>query len=87
MILGIPVKDLDLHGHVPGTPDGGAQVADGDTVAHAMDVRALAAHGSGNKADAVDDIVILHLGDLAVLAADDNSLVLDLGDGALSSAS
>ena len=69
--------DLDLHGHVPGAPDGGAQVADGDAVTHTVDVRALAADGSGNKADAVDDIVILDLGDLAVLAADDNSLVLD----------
>ena len=53
--------DLDLHGHVPRAPDGGTQVADGDAVAHAVDVRALAAHGSGNKADAVDDIVIYHM--------------------------
>ena len=51
----------ELHRDVPGTPDGGAQVADGDAVAHAVDVRALFADRRRDEADTVDNGVALLL--------------------------
>ena len=80
----MPCKRLDLHADIPCTPDSGTQVADGDTVADAVDVCTLAAYGSGNEADAVYDVVVLDLEYiLAVLGSDNDGLVLDLTDGVL----
>ena len=62
----------------------GTQVADGDTVADAVDVLALAADRCGNEADAVYDVVVLDLKYvLAVLGSDNDGLVLDLADSML----
>ena len=57
----------DLHADVPSAPDNGAEIADSDTVADtedgllALDLagQILAADRSGNKADAVDNVVAL----------------------------
>ena len=77
-------RGLYLHADVPCAPDSGTQVADGDTVADAVDVLALAADRCGNEADAVYDVVVLDLKYvLAVLGSDNDGLVLDLADGML----
>ena len=49
----------DAHADVPGAPEDGAQVAEGDAVADTVDVSALLADGSRDEADAVDDGVAL----------------------------
>ena len=78
------VWKLYLHADVPCAPDSGTQVADGDTVADAVDVLALAADRCGNEADAVYDVVVLDLKYvLAVLGSDNDGLVLDLADSML----
>ena len=51
----------DLHADVPGTPDSSAQVADGNTVTHAVNIALLLSDRSRDKADAVDHIVALDL--------------------------
>ena len=73
----------DLHADVPGTPDNGAQVADGHAVAHKVDVASGLGNRSGHEADSVDDVVRLNLGHGAVLALYHDAAVLDLTDGAL----
>ena len=66
----------DLHADIPCAPNNSAQVADGNAVAHTVGLAVLAAHRSGDKADAVDNIIA---GDLKGLAGLD---ILD-GDGAV----
>ena len=81
---------LDLHADIPCAPDDCAQIADGDTVANAVNSFSaldlagcsLAADGGRNEADAVDNAVALDEEGLAGLnVLDGAALVGDLGDG------
>ena len=71
----------DLHADIPCTPDDGAQVADGNAVAHAVDLLVvLAADRSRDEADAVDHVVARDEGALAGLDVLDGAAgVRDLG--------
>ena len=72
----------DLHADVPSTPDDGAEVADGNAVAHAEDLLVvLTADRSRDKADAVDDVVALDVEGLSVRTLDGHAAVADGGDG------
>ena len=51
----------DLHADIPGTPDSSAQVADGNTVTHAVNIALLLSDRRRDKADTVDHIVALDL--------------------------